>query len=295
MKKSVLLASVISAVVVMCLFTASAVFAAPSIQVEKSISTDGGVTNEDADVESGPILNEGQEILYVYDYTIDNSLESVAYQYTLTDSIDGVIDSGTVEAGALPVIGYIAYTRAADAGQHYSYVTLSTTPVEGGEETSVTDGLYYYGIPETAEMIIDIKPGSDPNSINLRSQGVVPVALMDFDPSILEDPNTVITFAGATVLRWAVEDVDGDGDLDVICHFRTQELVELDETSTQAGLEISTFDEVAQESVTSYAGEDTVNMVPKGEAKGHDKTNAPSSGNQSNNGNKGGNGKNKNK
>lgn len=299
MKKPFLLASAISTAVVICLFTTSVAFAAPIIEVEKSISTEEGGPTDEADTEPGPILDQGQAIWYVYDYTIDNSLESIAYEYTLMDdSIDGVIYSDIVEAGAVPVVGRIAYALAAAAGQHYSFVTLTATPAEGtegGEEATVTDDLYYYGIPGTTEIAVDIKPGSDPNSINLRSQGVVPVALIDFDPSVLEDPNTVITFAGATALRWAVEDVDGDGDLDVICHFKTQELVDLNAASTGAGLEISTIDEVANQEVISYAGEDTVNIVPKGEAKGHAKANSSSTGSTGDNGNKGGNGKNKNK
>lgn len=86
------------------------------------------------------------------------------------------------------------------------------------------------------EVEIDIKPGSYPNSINLKSNGVVPVAVlttMDFDASIV-DPATV-EFAGASPLRWAMCDVDEDGDDDMIFHFKTQEL-NLDENSTEAEL-----------------------------------------------------------
>lgn len=294
MKKPFLLGSAISVTVVICLFTTSAVYAAPVIQVEKSISEDDGGTTDEADTEPGPILDEGQDIWYVHEYSIDSSLETVDYNYTVTDSVTGEIESGTTEAGGvMSVLSSIAFE--ADGGQHHSVLTVSVIPVDGDEETTVTDDLYYYGIPEPAEIAIDIKPGSDPNSINLRSQGVVPVALIDFDLSVLEDPDVVITFAGATALRWAVEDVDGDGDLDVICHFKTQELVDLGAASTGAGLEISTIDEVANQEVISYAGEDTVNIVPKGKAKGHAKANSSSTGSKGNNGNKGGNGKNKNK
>ena len=290
MKKRFLLAWAISISVSLCLFTTSPAFGAASIQAEKSIITEEGGATDPADESPGPIVNEGQDVWYAYDYTVDNSLESIAYEYTLTDSIDGVIASGTVEPGAVPVIGYISYLRAADEGQHYSYATLTISPVGGGEETFVNDELYYYGIPETEGITIDIKPGGDTNSLNLHSQGVVPVALIDFDSSILEDPDTVITFAGATALRWAEEDVDGDGDLDVICHFKTQELVDLDKASTGASLEISAFDEIADQTVTSYAGEDTVNIVPKGKAVGHSKTNA-SQNSSSNSNNKSNNGK----
>ena len=112
---------------------------------------------------------------------------------------------------------------------------------------------------------IDIKPGSDPNSINLGSKGVVPVAVLyteDFDPSTI-DPSTV-KFAGAPPVKWTIEDVDGDGDLDMLFHFDTQilaELAELNEDSTEATLTGNTTDGWPIE------GTDTVNIVPKGKRK----------------------------
>ncbi len=47
---------------------------------------------------------------------------------------------------------------------------------------------------------IDIKPGGDPNSINLNSRGVIPVAILStetFDATTL-DPSTIV-FEGAYV------------------------------------------------------------------------------------------------
>jgi len=74
---------------------------------------------------------------------------------------------------------------------------------------------------------IDIKPGSDPNSINPGEQGVIPVAILtteDFDAATV-DPETVV-FAGAQPTHYALENVDRkkrDKDLDLIVHFNTQE------------------------------------------------------------------------
>ncbi len=81
---------------------------------------------------------------------------------------------------------------------------------------------------------IDIKPGGNPNRINLKSKGVVPVAVLttdDFDAGTIE-PDTV-TFAGAAPVRWKLEDVDDDGDVDMLFHFRTHDL-KLDESITKA-------------------------------------------------------------
>jgi len=76
----------------------------------------------------------------------------------------------------------------------------------------------------TTSVDIDIKPGSDPNSINLKSKGIIPVAILTTDvfDATEVDPTTVL-FAGAAPIRWAVEDVDYDGDLDLVLHFKTQE------------------------------------------------------------------------
>ncbi|MFX1574484.1 MAG: hypothetical protein ACFFB0_17220 [Promethearchaeota archaeon] len=75
---------------------------------------------------------------------------------------------------------------------------------------------------------IDIKPGSYPNSINPRGKGIIPVAILNenyFDPEWV-NPETV-TFGPsgteASPVHWAYEDVDNDGDIDIIFHFRTQE------------------------------------------------------------------------
>ncbi|GAG02668.1 unnamed protein product, partial [marine sediment metagenome] len=59
-------------------------------------------------------------------------------------------------------------------------------------------------------------------------------SITDFDAGTI-DPGTV-KFAGAEPERWKLCDVDGDGDLDILFHFKTQGLVDLDENSTKATL-----------------------------------------------------------
>ncbi len=95
-------------------------------------------------------------------------------------------------------------------------------------------------LPAVSKVAIDIKPGGNPNNnINPRSKGVVPVAVLtteDFDAGTI-DPDTV-EFAGAKPVRWKLCDVDGDGNEDMLFHFKTQELFEkdLNEDSTEAML-----------------------------------------------------------
>jgi hypothetical protein len=110
---------------------------------------------------------------------------------------------------------------------------------------------------DVIEVLIDIKPGSEQNSINLKSKGVVPVAVLTTDSICAEmiDPGTVV-FAGAMPERWSFEDVDDDGDDDIIFHFSTQELA-LDTDSTEATLKAELLDQEGE-----VSGTDEVRIVP---------------------------------
>lgn len=104
---------------------------------------------------------------------------------------------------------------------------LAGTYCGGGD----IDLLFYGQVPiylDTLgpDVVIDVKPGSDTNVINLKSKGVVPVAILttdNFDAGTV-DPKSV-QFAQAAPVRWTLEDVDGDGDKDMLFHFNTQDLV----------------------------------------------------------------------
>jgi hypothetical protein len=93
---------------------------------------------------------------------------------------------------------------------------------------------------------VDIKPTACPNPLNVRSKGVLPVAILgteDFDVTEV-DPSSV-RLEGVAPLRWALEDVatpfepftgkedaydcteEGlDGYMDLTLKFDTQEIVE---------------------------------------------------------------------
>ncbi len=115
----------------------------------------------------------------------------------------------------------------------------------------------------TIQVSVDIKPGDGPNSINLKSKGVIPVAVLttgSFDAATV-DGSTVL-FAGASPDHGGghLEDVDGDGDLDWLGHFRTQNTT-LDENSTEATLTGQTT------GGQDIEGSDSVQITP-GSSKG---------------------------
>jgi len=104
---------------------------------------------------------------------------------------------------------------------------------------------------------IDIKPGNEQNNINLNSKGVVPVAVLtteQFDAATV-NPATAL-FAGAEPDHWSFEDVDGDGDDDIIFHFRTQQL-DLNQDSTEATLTAQLVSAPLMSQITSQSAAQT--------------------------------------
>ena len=79
---------------------------------------------------------------------------------------------------------------------------------------------------------IDIKPGDDPNHINPRSRGKTPIAILStaaFEASAV-NPITVrvagapVSLGGNGSAASSLEDVNGDGLLDLVVHVSTQAL-----------------------------------------------------------------------
>ena len=113
--------------------------------------------------------------------------------------------------------------------------------------------------PTVTPVVIDIKPGSFPNSINLRNQGDIPVAILstaDFDATAVDPLSVAFGPAGAPEShgRGHIEDVDHDGDLDLVLHFLTQASGILC-GDTSASLTGMTFDGLA------VAGSDSIRTV----------------------------------
>ena len=130
------------------------------------------------------------------------------------------------------------------------------------------DGTVAFKVERLREWPIDIKPGSDPNSINLKSKGVVPVAILGsaiFDVTTVDVTTLVFGPDDATpahdltdpdVYADHLQDVNLDGFTDLVCHFKTQELG-LVKGSTDATLTGDTNDG------ETFSGTDFVNIVGK--------------------------------
>jgi len=106
-------------------------------------------------------------------------------------------------------------------------IALLAIPVLAAIMIGATVAPSYAG--DTISELVDIKPGSDPNSINPQSRGVIPVAILsneNFDASSVDVTTLAFGPAGAAPLHpnaLHLEDVNDDGLTDLVTHYRTTE------------------------------------------------------------------------
>ncbi len=89
-------------------------------------------------------------------------------------------------------------------------------------------------VDTTIEVDIDIKPGSDPNSINIRSMGLVPVAILGSDTFDVTNVDvTTLMFGTASPAHDLtdsdtydehIQDVNDDGFDDLVSHYKQKEI-----------------------------------------------------------------------
>jgi beta propeller repeat protein len=117
-------------------------------------------------------------------------------------------------------------------GQAGSYPGVRFTVTDDGgltdyEEITIT----VLPVPPVGVQV-DIKPGSYPNSVNLGSQGLIPVGIFSsasFDATQIDPVTVTLAGAGVAVKGKGTylakpEDLNGDGRLDMVIHVYTQNL-----------------------------------------------------------------------
>ena len=121
--------------------------------------------------------------------------------------------------------------------------------------------------PDTNNVGIDVKPGSDPNSVNVNTRGVLPVAILGSDnfdvAQIVQETisayTTTVDAAPGGVptspLRCSIEDVNDDAILDLNCKFLKGDLV-LNCWTNGLKVMVNLMDG------TPFTGSDTIRPIP---------------------------------
>lgn len=144
-----------------------------------------------------------------------------------TSPWDARIDNFRLPSTGTWIVGVSSSPRSFRDGG--TLVSSSLNSLSNGSYTLMISGV----TPPVQIINIEIKPGSgDLAPINLKSRGSIPVALLsspEFNALEVDiDPNS-LTFGATGSERSLVrcgkdgEDVDGDGRLDLVCHFDNQD------------------------------------------------------------------------
>jgi hypothetical protein len=192
-----------------------------------SISLEKSTNGQDADASPGPSITPGDPVVWEY-RVINTGAEALSGVYVMDDREGLICEIGSLAVGA----GFVCREeKVAQAGSYtnvgtvYGYALLSTVEAsdrshyEGEESGSRTPSVQVVGI--------QIKPGGKAPCINASSKGRTPVAILassGFDPLVV-DPHTILAGDLVPPVRWGRgEDVNEDGLLDLVVHFKTQEL-----------------------------------------------------------------------
>jgi probable HAF family extracellular repeat protein len=169
--------------------------------------------------------------------SIDDDNDIVSYMWDLDDNNSFETDAG---GQAVFDVNY-AYLQSLGLLVNYTHtIHLKVTDSEG--QSDVADSTLIIVPKPAIEVAVDIKPGSCPNPVNVKSSGVLPVAILGAeDVNVITIDPTSVRLSGVEPLRSSYEDVAGpvsdvndcncitngpDGFLDLTLKFATQRIVE---------------------------------------------------------------------
>jgi len=155
--------------------------------------------------------------------------------YRVDPSTAGLTRVGTGITPIVNVLEDIVFAEGSIFGLDFNGVFYETDPSTGVGtiigETGMGQGAGgIFLLPQPALSVgIDIKPGSDPNSINPSLEGDLPVAILGSDSFDVADVDVSTLAFGPNGALFDhshgphSEDVDGDGFTDLMAHFRIEE------------------------------------------------------------------------
>jgi hypothetical protein len=146
--------------------------------------------------------------------------------------VDGQLDGQTYRGHPLPTNGYPVQigSNAEVEGRYFNGAIDEIQIWHAALTQAQIQAIYTAGSAGKCKVMtiqIDIKPSSFPNSINPKSNGVIPVAILTtdaFDATTVDPLSVRFGPKGAKEVhkKGHIEDVNHDGELDLVLHFKTQ-------------------------------------------------------------------------
>jgi len=209
------------------------------------------------------LVGDDHEVIAVVTDDFGDPVSGILVNFSVTGGpsvVDGDASAPSPSAGAslTDALGLASFTYTNSEAS--PDLITATAPLQPNLAVELVDTATKTWLPLPA--VIDIKPGSDPNSYGGSSLGKIPVALLgsaDFDVTLVDDASVLFgdapsPFGDASALKVSLQDVNGDGFLDKVYHFDFPE-THLDPSDSQGclGGEIDGLD---------FLGCDAVNITP---------------------------------
>jgi hypothetical protein len=145
--------------------------------------------------------------------------------FQAADPINGTYTVQVIGTGAGP---YSLHFSFADLAGNGIDQTITGTTAPGAVDTYLVTISSTSGQPVTIQrqVQIDVKPPDDPPSINPQSNGVLPVVILStttFDAKLVDPRSVRFGPKGVTAVRSSLQDVNGDGKLDLVLQFVTNQ------------------------------------------------------------------------